>query len=140
MGEVTEHPNVERFRRLYDAFSTGDVETIREALADDLVWHVPGRNRFSGDRSKADTMALFEEVVPEFSETGEPVITTFNIEIKGIHASDEWVFMRVHWDHARGGKRFDQHGVEVFRLNPEGKVSEFWALMQDTTAFDEFFS
>jgi len=40
---------------------TGDVETIREALADDLVWHVPGRHRFSGDRSKVDTVALFEE-------------------------------------------------------------------------------
>jgi hypothetical protein len=48
--------------------------------------------------------------------------------------------MRVHWDHTRDGKRFDQHGVEVFRLNPEGRISEFWALMRDTAAFDEFFS
>jgi len=67
---MAEHPNVERFRRLYEAFSKGDVDTIREALADDLVWHVPGRHRFSGDRNKVETMALFDEVVPEFSETG----------------------------------------------------------------------
>jgi uncharacterized protein len=137
---MTEHPNVERFRRLYEAFGKGDVDTIREALADDLVWHVPGRHRFSGDRNKAETMALFEEVVPDFSETGEPIISTFNIEIDGIHASDDWVFMRVHWDHARNEKRFDQHGVEVYRLDSEGRISEFWALMHDTTAFDEFFS
>jgi len=70
------------------------VDTTREALADDLLWHVPGRHRFSGDRNKAETMALFEEVVPEFSETGEPIISTFNIEIEGVHASDDWVFMR----------------------------------------------
>jgi hypothetical protein len=30
--------------------------------------------------------------------------------------------------------------VEVFRLDPEGRISEFWALKRDTVAFDEFFS
>jgi ketosteroid isomerase-like protein len=140
MKDGNEHPNVERFRALYEAFSKGDAETVREALAEDLVWHVPGRHRFSGDRSKADTMAFFDEVVPEFSETGQPVISTFNIDVEGIHASDDWVFMRVHWNHKRNGKHFDQHGVEVFGLNPDGKISEFWALMRDTMAFDEFFA
>lgn len=30
--------------------------------------------------------------------------------------------------------------MEVFRLDPEGRISEFWALKRDTVAFDEFFS
>lgn len=109
-------------------------------LADDLVWHVPGRHRFSGDRNKAETMALFEEVVPEFSESGHPVITTFKIEVEGIVATDEWIVTRVHWDHSRDGKRFDQRGVEMYRMNTEGQISEFWAFMRDTAAFDEFFA
>lgn len=67
-------------------------------------------------------MALFEEVVPEFSEIGQPVSTTFSIEVETIVATDEWIFTRVHWNHSRGGKRFD------------------WALMRDTAAFDEFFA
>ena len=41
MLEITERPNVKRFKDLYEAFSKGDVDTIREALADYLVWHVP---------------------------------------------------------------------------------------------------
>lgn len=140
MEETTPHPNEARFRRLYEAFSKAEVKTVREALADDLVWHVPGRHRFSGDRSKAEIMALFDELIPEFSNTGEPVISTFNIAVEGVHVSNEWIFVRVHWNHSRNGKRFDQHGVEVYRLNPEGRICEFWALMRDTTAFDEFFS
>ncbi len=140
MEETKQDPNEARFRGLYRAFSMGEVETVREALADDLVWHVPGRHRFSGDRAKAEIMALFGELVPEFSNTGEPLISTFKIHVESIHASDEWVFVRVHWDHSRDGKHFDQHGVEVYRLNPEGRISEFWAFMRDTTAFDEFFS
>jgi len=137
---MSDHPNVARYWRAYEAFSKGDAATIREMLADDLVWHVPGRHRFSGDRTKAETMALFEAVVPEFSETGEPVITTFNIEVEGVVASDEWIFTRVRWNHSRAEKRFDQHGVEMYRMNPQGQIAEFWALMRDTAAFDEFFA
>lgn len=137
---MSEHPNVAFYRRAYEAFTKGDANKIREMLSDDLVWHVPGRHRFSGDRDKAQTMALFEEVVPEFSETGQPVITSFNIEVEDVVATDEWIFTRVHWNHPRNGKHFDQHGVEIYRINPEGQIAEFWALMRDTAAFDEFFA
>lgn len=137
---MSEHPNVARYWRAYEAFTKGDANTIREMLADDLVWHVPGRHRFSGDRNNTETMALFDEVVPEFSETGDPVISTFNLEVEGIVATDEWIVTRVHWNHSRDGKRFDQHGVEMYRMNAEGQIAEFWALMRDTAAFDEFFA
>jgi len=115
---MSEHPNVARYWRADEAFSKGDADTIRDMLADDLVWHVPGRHRFSGDRNKAETMALLEEVVPEFSETGDPVITTFKIEVEGVVATDEWVFTRVHWNHSRDGKPFDQRGVEKPHKHP----------------------
>jgi ketosteroid isomerase-like protein len=142
---MNEHPNAERFRRLYQAYNDvaagrGGVETIRDMLAEDLVWHVPGRGPFSGDRDKAAVMAGFEGVVPGFSEEAERAISRFDIQIEGTFATDEWVFMRVHWDHTRDGLRFDQHGVEVCRLDRDGRIVEFWALMSDTEAFDEFFS
>jgi hypothetical protein len=55
-------------------------------------------------------------------------------------ATDDWAFARVHWNHTRDGKHFDQRGVEVYRLNADGRIAEFWALMQDTVAFDDFFA
>ena len=137
---MSEHPHVSFYRRAHEAFSKGDADTIRDMLADDLVWHVPGRHRFAGDRNKAQTMALFEEVIPEFSETGQPVMTSFNLNAERIVATDEWIFTWVHWNHSRNGKRFDQHGVEIYRMNPQGQIAEFWALMRDTAAFDEFFA
>jgi ketosteroid isomerase-like protein len=134
-----EHPNVARIRRFYEAELTGDADTIRELLTDDLVWHIPGRHRFSGDHNKAAIVAIQEEAVPALSKTGESVISTFSIQLEDVVATDEWAFARVHWNHTRDGKRFDQRGVEVYRLNPDGQITEFWALMSDTTAFDEFF-
>lgn len=137
---MSQHPNEERIRLAYEATAKGEADIVRGLLADDLVWHIPGRHRFSGDYTKAQIMARFQEIIPEFSETGEAVITTFNLEIEGIVASDEWVFTRVHWNHTRDAKRFDQHGVEVTRMNVDGQIAEFWAYMQDTGAFDEFFA
>ena len=68
------------------------------------------------------------------------MITTFNLDVEDVVATDGWIFTRVHWSHARDGKRFDQHGVEIYRMNAEGQIAEFCALMRDTAAFDEFFA
>jgi ketosteroid isomerase-like protein len=38
---MSEHPNVNIFKRLYDAFTTGDRVKVGEQFADDLAWHVP---------------------------------------------------------------------------------------------------
>jgi ketosteroid isomerase-like protein len=138
--EMSGHPNVARIRRVYEALHAGDAETIGDLLADDLVWHIPGRHLFSGDHNKATIMATYEKVMPEFSTAGKPVISTFNIDVEDVVATDEWAFARVHWNHTRNGKRFDQRGVEVYRLNANGQISEFWAFMRDTIAFDDFFA
>ena len=51
---MQEHFNVDIFRRLYDSFTTGDMVKVAEEFADDLVWHVPGRNSISGDYKAPD--------------------------------------------------------------------------------------
>lgn len=68
------------------------------------------------------------------------MITIFSIEVETVVATDDSIFTRVHWNHQPNGKRFDQHGIEMYRMNAEGQIAEFWALMRDTAAFDEFFA
>jgi ketosteroid isomerase-like protein len=77
------HPNVARIRRVYDAFRAGEADTIRNLLADDLVWHIPGRHRFSGNHNKATIMATYEKTMPEFSKTGKAVISTVQHRSRG---------------------------------------------------------
>ncbi len=44
------HPNADLLRKGYDAFSKGDLDTIRnEVFSPDIVFHVAGRNPLSGD-------------------------------------------------------------------------------------------
>jgi uncharacterized protein len=44
------HPNEQRLRDRFEAFSKGDLDTLRnEYFAPDIVWHSPGRSQLSGD-------------------------------------------------------------------------------------------
>jgi ketosteroid isomerase-like protein len=35
------HPNEDLVRRGYDAFGSGDMQTLRELFHPDIVWHAP---------------------------------------------------------------------------------------------------
>ena len=41
--------NVAIMRRAYEAFNTGDVETLTELFDESAVWHLPGRSSFADD-------------------------------------------------------------------------------------------
>jgi hypothetical protein len=130
---VAEHTNATRLRRLYELGSSGDTDWAADALADDIVWHVPGRGTNAGaHRGKPEVLAFFRRVIPG--------LEAFNIEVHDILASDVHAVALVQYDHRRDGRVFSQLGAEVCHFNQEGKVTAFWALIDDTAAFDEFFA
>jgi ketosteroid isomerase-like protein len=53
------HPNEELVRRAFDAFTKGDVDTIRELTDQDAVWHTPGRGPLAGDYRGIDEILGF---------------------------------------------------------------------------------
>src|SRR5205814_2780451 len=62
-GEHVAHPNEELLRTGYDAFSKGDMDSIRGLFADDIVWHSPGRNPLAGDfRGVDEVLQTFGKV------------------------------------------------------------------------------
>lgn len=72
------HPNERLIRSTYAAFSSGDLEGVRERLADDIVWHSPGHSRFSRDYTgRSDVFGLFGTL---FEETDG----TFRIELHDV--------------------------------------------------------
>jgi ketosteroid isomerase-like protein len=127
------HPNEELTRKGFDAFGKGDMDTIRELFADDVVWHAPGRNPLSGDYRGID------EVLQQFGKVFEMTGGTFRLEIHDILANDDHVVALVHATAERSGKQFDSNGVQVFHVK-NGKVTESWLHPDDIYASDEFWS
>jgi uncharacterized protein len=55
---MAEHPNAEPIRRSFEAFAAGDMEGMRSLVAEDTVWHIPGRGPLAGDHHGRE--AVFE--------------------------------------------------------------------------------
>ena len=130
---MAEHPKATWLRGLYEAGSRGDTEWANDALSDDVVWTVPGRGAYSGaHRGKEAVLEFFARVIPD--------LESFKIEVHDIVANDDHAVALVHYDHRREGRAFSQLGAEICHFDADGRITAFWALIDDTSAFDEFFA
>jgi uncharacterized protein len=127
------HPNEELLRKGYDAFGKGDMDTIRELFADDIVWHSQGRNPLAGDQRGVDA------VLQTFGKAFELTGGTFRLEIHDIVANDEHAVVLVRAQGERNGKKLDDKSVQVYHIK-DGKVTEQWLYPGDVYATDEFFN
>jgi ketosteroid isomerase-like protein len=125
------HPNEDLIRRGYEAFRSGDMATLNEIFADDIVWHAPGRNQLSGTfRGKEEVFASFQKV---FELTGG----NFKLDIHAILADDEHAVVLVRATGELDGRTLDDSSVQVFHVK-DGKITEQWLHPGDTYAVDEF--
>ena len=72
------HPNERLLRLEYDARAQRDDASLAAILADDVVWHVPGRSAISGEyRGKAEVMEYERRRRELAADTFEIRCTTF---------------------------------------------------------------
>jgi uncharacterized protein len=130
---MAEHANVDLLRKGYAAYSAGDMDTITELFADDILWHVAGRSPVSGDYKGRESVFGFFGKLMELSNG------TSKIEVHDILANDEHGVAVVTGTATRGDKSLSGQDVHVFHLQ-DGKVVEFWDSPLDQYAADEFWS
>lgn len=127
------HPNEEALRKAYEAASRGDIEPVRNILADEIVWHLPGRNQFSGDYSGK------EAVFDVFERRREFAGPSFAMEVHDVLANDDHVVDLLVMRAERGGRSLHYRSVGVYNMR-DGKIVEAWAHNDDQNAVDEFWS
>ena len=128
------HPNEDLARRGYAAFAAGDMATLDDLFADDIVWHVGGRGPLSGDYEGK------EAVIAYFGRLAQETGGNFRIELHDMLANDEHVVALTAASAKRQGRSLDNaRGVQVFHIR-DGKVTESWFHSGDQYADDEFFS
>jgi hypothetical protein len=128
------HPNEQRLREGYELIAKGDLDTLRkEYIAEDIAWHVPGRNPQSGDYHGVDEVFGFLGKI--FERSGG----TFRLEIHDVLANDEHGIVLAVARAERDGKTLEDRVVHVFHLR-EGKMTEYWGHPGDQHGVDEFWS
>jgi len=126
---VSEHANSTVVRTALDAFMVGDQDALRAAFADDVVWHVPGVNRFAGRFEGIDA------VMDRLRRMGDAGLA-MTFDIHDVVANDEHAVALVHLRVTNGaGQRYDQQQVQVWHMR-DGRCHEYWAMNQDQAVLD----
>src|SRR6188508_728643 len=103
--------NVAIMRRAYEAFNTGDIDTLTDLFDESVVWHLPGRSPMADDYQGRDaTLAYFGQIA---EKTGG----TFRAELQQLAADGENRVVGIQRSTAdRDGKHLDVADCIVFEL------------------------
>ena len=131
---MAEHPNAALIRRGHEAFARGDMTALAEIIAEDTVWHWPGRSQISG------TFRGREAVFGAFAKLPELTQGTFRIEEDhDFLGTDEHGVALFRVTGTRGGKTLNANVCEVVHVR-NGQVVEEWISSDDQYAWDDFWS
>jgi len=125
--------NAELVRRGYKAFQEGDLAAFDDILAEDCVWHVPGRGQLAGDKKGR------QATVEYYGQLGQLTEGNLTLELHDVVANDEHTVGLHSTSAQRGGKSFKTTEVVVFHVR-DGRISEAWEHPYDLYSQDEVFA
>ena len=126
--------NVATMRRAYEAFNTGDIDTLTELFDEDAVWHLPGRSSMADDYKGRDATLAY------FGLLGQKTGGTFRAELGHLTADGEDCVVGIQRSTAeRDGKHLDVDDCIVFQLK-DGRITDGREHFEDLYAWDEFWS
>ena len=125
--------NQQLIERAYAAFAQGDVSTVLASMADDILWHVPGRGPISGD------YIGHEQVLGFFRRFMELSGGTFRIAVDDVLAKGDRVIVLVTESAQRRGRIWSSPQVHAWTVK-DGKATVFWQFQGDQQTEDEFWS
>ena len=126
----------EKAQRLSEAMaliSRGEVDRFGEVLlADDVVWHWPGRSSVSGDyHGREAALGLLRG----FHELTGNRLT---VEPLDILEGENHLMSFTHVTADREDVHLDVMMADAMRFGPDGRVAEYWTLSNDQRAVDAF--
>ena len=124
--------NIEVINRLATAYAAADIAAIDQLLADDVVFHIPGRHPLSGTYvGKGDVFGYLGKVAA-LSESDDG-----GFDVHSLTGDDEHVVGLLTGTIEHAGVRFVRQTVHVFHVNGT-QVTEFWEASLDQHAEDHF--
>lgn len=133
MTQAVERANQALIERAYEAFARGDIPAVLQVLAEDILWHVPGRGPVSGDyHGHAEVLGFFRH----FMELSEG---TFRIAVEKVLAKDDRVIVLVTESAQRHKRQWSSPQVHAWTVK-DGRAAVFWQFQGDQQTEDEFWA
>jgi ketosteroid isomerase-like protein len=130
---MADYPNAEPIHQAFDAFARGDMATMQSLVAEDTVWHIPGRGPLAGDHHGRD--AVFEM----FGRLVQASEGTFDQRLLDVLTSEDRAVALTHGTARRGDHNYKGQDAWIFELR-DGQIAEAWWRPEDVYAADEFWT
>jgi uncharacterized protein len=130
---MADYPNAEPIRQAFDAFARADMATMQSLVAEDTVWHIPGRGPLAGDHHGRD--AVFQM----FGRLVQASEGTFDQRLLDVLTSEDRAVALTHATARRGAHNYRGQDAWIFELR-DGQIAEAWWRPEDVYAADEFWT
>ena len=119
-------------RKYFEALSAKDFAAVAGMFADDIVWHQPGANQYSGIRRGGEAVGEMLGGMMSVSQG------TFEISLSGpLTVNGSLVAAPVRFGGMRHGATVDQDGVDLLRVEDD-RIAEVWLFSSDPVEEDAF--
>jgi ketosteroid isomerase-like protein len=123
---------IEIAKRYIHAAQTGEQALLASLIAPDVVWHQPGKNRFSGTHRG---LAAVGAMLGDMMEVSGGTFTISNAH--RFMENGDWVAIELEFRGQRTGARLAQSGVDLLRIE-NGKIVEVYLFSSDQEQEDAF--
>lgn len=126
------HKNETALRKADAEMLKGNVQAMFDLFDDDVVFHIGGRNKMSGDfKSKEMLQEMFAKLLQ--------VLGTPEMETHDILANDTHGIILQTFRGERGGERITINSIATFHFGAGGKITEAWFIDEDPYTADPFY-
>ncbi|MBL0923792.1 MAG: nuclear transport factor 2 family protein [Sphingomonadaceae bacterium] len=126
-----DHPNAHMLYKAHSAFKAGDVEALFSAMADDVVWHVPGDNALAG------TYRGREEILRNFGML-QAAVDAYWAHPLDYFGSDDHAVLIAEVRARKGDRTLETKEAMTWRVE-NGKLKECWHMCLEPEKWDAFF-
>lgn len=114
------------------AIQTGDQTAFGALIHPEVVWHQPGRNRFSGTHHGLANVGKMIGAMMEASHGTFAITRAHRFMVNG-----DWVAIEIEFSGQRGDVKLAQPGIDLLRIEG-GKIVEVRLFSSDQDAEDAF--
>lgn len=128
------HPNEDLLRRYFKAAESGDLVTLDEMFADDVIGHIAGDHELSGERRGKQAVFAF------FGKLAELSSGTAQLRLREAIADDSFAVALVDAFGQVGPNTINGEPTAVVLRIADGRIVELWSHHYDQAKMDELWS
>jgi ketosteroid isomerase-like protein len=119
------HPSEDLLRRIYEAAGNGDLQTLLDALTDDIIWQDSTLGPLAGEyRGKHEVLAFFGKMADVYAGT-------LRLEVEDVLVNDRHGVVSTREEGESAGEAVAWAGVQVWTFR-DGRCAHFLAVNDRT--------